>query len=69
MIDRKTFEQAKNITKLLYLFDEIRELREDVRNRQRIDRYVAIVSGTIGGIGAMAIFTGKLTIEKILSLF
>lgn len=69
MIDRSTFEGAKNPTKFLYLFDEIRELREDVKGRQKIDRYVAVVSGALGGIGAILIVMGKITWSTIKTLF
>lgn len=69
MITRDTYMRAPNKQKLLYLFDEIIELRDDVRGRKRIDRYVAILSGALGGLGAMLVVLGKITWESIVQLF
>lgn len=69
MMDRKTFQGATAKTQRAYLFDEIQELKGQVCKKLRFDRYTAIVCGALGGVGAMAIFTGKITWETIKSLF
>jgi len=69
MMDRDTFLNAAAKTQRAYLFDEIQELREQVCKKLRFDRYTAMVCGALGGVGAMAIFMGKITWETIKRLF